>query len=316
MLPSGFAVYGAGKGAVCISCHNSRNGAASANVTDANGAVTGINITTWLHEDSEPKLATYLTGYSAPHQACQGDVVAGRNAFFLGAQTPMTSKHTAVEDICVGCHMVNNPATHLSHGAAAVNTHAFRIYDKDVQTLCGNCHGKAVNGEAIQAYVETSLTNISNKMGAALKAKIGSAPFNVVAWDAASDLYTLAIGGKNPSSLTPLVIDPVANPIVSVGLVEVHGQIGFQFTFTSNVTLQLVDATTGALKSTIQTKTFAAQMGTVKDTQATPVALYPANSNMTKAGWNYFLLEGDQSKGLHNPTFAETVIAATMAATL
>jgi hypothetical protein len=31
------------------------------------------------------------TGYSLPHQACQADVFQGRNAYFLGASTPMNA---------------------------------------------------------------------------------------------------------------------------------------------------------------------------------------------------------------------------------
>jgi hypothetical protein len=44
----------------------------------------------------------------------------------------------------------------------------------------------------------------------------------------------------------------------------------------------------------------------------TPVALYSLTGNMVRAGWNYFLVEGDQSKGLHNPSFVNAVLNATV----
>ncbi|MHB1011970.1 MAG: carboxypeptidase regulatory-like domain-containing protein, partial [Desulfobacteria bacterium] len=138
MLPSGFQMTGVGKGAICITCHNSRNGGLT-------------STTTYLHEDGQIN----PTGYSAPHQACQGDVFAGRNAYFLGTGSlPMISRHAAIEDTCVGCHMALNPKTHLSHGSVAVDSHRFRIDAADLGTLCSNCHGAGtVNGEGIQASI-------------------------------------------------------------------------------------------------------------------------------------------------------------------
>jgi hypothetical protein len=36
------------------------------------------------------------------------------------------------------------------------------------------------------------------------------------------------------------------------------------------------------------------------------------SGNLVRAGWNYFLVEGDQSKGLHNPSFVQAVLDATL----
>ena len=35
---------------------------------------------------------------------------------------------------------------------------------------------------------------------------------------------------------------------------------------------------------------------------------------IAKAGWNYFLLHGDGSEGIHNPTFSRNVVNASLAA--
>jgi hypothetical protein len=40
--------------------------------------------------------------------------------------------------------------------------------------------------------------------------------------------------------------------------------------------------------------------------------VYPLSGKLVRAGWNYFLIEGDQSKGIHNPSFATTVLNKTL----
>ncbi len=307
LLPAGFKAYGLGKGALCITCHNSRNGTYVVN-----------NVTsTYLHEDTETYNSGNPTGYSAPHQACQGDVFAGRNAYFLGGTTPMTSRHSAIEDTCVGCHMAKNPETHTSHGSPAVSSHAFRITDENKGELCANCHGEGVNGEGFQGSIEASLAALNAKMGAALIAKLKLLPnsqVNLVAYDSATDLYSIAPGAaKNPNNLQPLVVDVSQNPIVSASVEEIHGQIGFLLTFTNPVSVQLVDANGVPSGQPKDMTSFGVQMGSIKDTQLKPAAVYALNGNMVRAGWNYFLIEGDQSKGLHNPTFATTVMDNSLA---
>ncbi|HVO29118.1 MAG TPA: cytochrome c3 family protein, partial [bacterium] len=295
LLPGGFAGYGMGKGAVCLSCHNSRNGAQGTSDT-----------LTYLHEDGETYNSGNPTAYSAPHQAAQGDLFMGRNAYFMGTSLPLLSKHAAIEDTCVGCHMTLQPKTHLSHGTPAKSEHLFRIEDEDLQTLCSNCHGANVNGEAIQSQIETLLTNLTTKMGNAVKAKanaVAGGSIRVRAYDATTDFYSTA-----STSTSNVLIDVTANPITSVGIEEIHGQIGFVLTFTNPVLgVPFVDAAGNAAPSK-DMQTIAVQMGSLKDNQATPAALYALTGNMVRAGWNYFLVEGDQSKGLHNPTFATAVL--------
>ncbi|MBI4296422.1 MAG: hypothetical protein HY667_04820, partial [Chloroflexi bacterium] len=77
LLPAGFQAKDVGKGALCITCHNTRN------------AIHGDDIA--------------ITSYGAPHTAAQGDVLMGQNAFFVeaGARSP----HASLIDTCVTCHM-------------------------------------------------------------------------------------------------------------------------------------------------------------------------------------------------------------------
>ncbi|MGE5047594.1 MAG: cytochrome c3 family protein, partial [Deltaproteobacteria bacterium] len=295
-LPSGFAGYGMGKGALCLTCHNSRN-----------GVQTGSDALTWLHEDGEPYNGGNPTGYSAPHQAAQGDVFAGHNAYFLGSSLPMTSMHAAVQDTCVGCHMTLQPKGYLSHGAPARSGHLFRIEEADQQALCANCHGSAVDGAGIQGQVESQLARLAVAMGNAVKARINGFPGGLIrvrAWDPATDLYS-------STSASNLVLDVVANPVTAVDVEEVHGQIGFVLHFATPITVPFVDAAGNPAPSKALTS-FGVQMGAIKDNQATPAPLYTLSGNLVRAGWNYFLVEGDGSKGLHNPGFVTAVLNATL----
>ncbi|MCL5966146.1 MAG: carboxypeptidase-like regulatory domain-containing protein [Deltaproteobacteria bacterium] len=282
LLPAGFRVAGFGKGALCVTCHNSRNGAQSGSTTQ-----------TYLHEDTETYNSGDPTGYSAPHQACQSDVFAGRNAYFMGGTLPMISKHAAVEDTCVGCHMELQPATHLSHGSTAHDTHRFIIADNDVATLCANCHSSSVNGEGIQASIEAGLVNLKSKIETAAQTKFSGMADNIAVTGATDPATDTTIGSGSGNFSGSLV--------TSVELEELHGQIAFIFNTSSPVTFGSASASR-----------FAVQLGNIKNA-TTALAVYALNGNMVRAGWNYFLIEGDGTKGIHNPTFAQLVLNNTLA---
>jgi hypothetical protein len=272
LLPAGFSVTGLGKGALCVSCHNSRN-----------GKITST--TTYLHEDSQPTstgLVNYNggipTSYSAPHQAAQGDVFMGRNAYFMGyGNLPMISKHANVEDACVGCHIGLNPQTHTSHGASAVSGHVFYIRDQDKATVCANCHSANVDGEALVANVESMLGQLATKLENAMLNRIITAQTTT----------TVCVTDGNTSATGCL---SAVTPATTIALEEVHGQIGFN--------IQGFDVQLGSF---------------VTNTTAGGAALIPKSDVIVRGGWNYFLIEGDQSKGIHNPSFATQVLSATTA---
>jgi hypothetical protein len=54
-------------------------------------------------------------------------------------------------------------------------------------------------------------------------------------------------------------------------------------------------------------------MGSLKDVPG-GANIVPANSDLTKALWNYYLLKGDGSFGIHNPTFIDQILTNTQAA--
>ena len=118
MLPAGFQAKDVGKGALCITCHNTRN------------AVHGDEIA--------------IASYSAPHTAAQGDVLMGQNAYFAES---IRSPHASLVDTCVTCHMESTPPpAEFSYQGSGTN-HSF----KASITICATCHSDAFNGKAFQA---------------------------------------------------------------------------------------------------------------------------------------------------------------------
>ena len=95
------------------------------------------------------------------------------------------------------------------------------------------------------------------------------------------------------------------NPITGIALEEIHGQVGLMITLSYPMTITFTDGTNKTLT------TLGVQLGAVKDSANN--AVYSLAGNFVRAGWNYFLVEGDQSKGLHNPTFVQTVLGNTLA---
>jgi hypothetical protein len=345
LLPSGFAANNMGTGAVCISCHNSRNGAYNASAT------TNATTTAYLHEDSDwigsnpgasnaalvaanyPSLGTKFTSLGGPHEANQGDVFEGRNAYFLGDQTPVISPHSAVTDTCVGCHMTNNPQTYTSHGSTAHATHLFSITDAEVPTLCNSCHGNGnsnVDGASLQASVVAGLTTITKNMGNAVMERLTDsagtykAPTGYGAW---TDTGTIIIAAKGITDTTPgctltsdvscglassaavtIVTGPSSatgvNPLLSA-VVTPQGRSGITavLTFTSPVSITFAGGVANTLSS------FTVNLSSVEDALANP--LFASNGNMFKANWNYSLIVQDKSNGVHNPAFVSAVLAAT-----
>jgi hypothetical protein len=235
-------------------------------------------------------------------------VFAGHNAYFLGSSLPMASKHAAVQDTCVGCHMALQPKGYLSHGALARSGHLFRIEPADQQTLCANCDGAGIQGE-----VESQLARLAATIGSAVKAKINAFPgvlvlVRVRAWDKATDLFS-------STSTSNLVLDVVANPVTAVDVEEIHGQIGFILHFAHPITVPFVDAGGNPAPSKSLTS-FGVQMDALRDNAATPATLYALSGNLVRAGWNYFLVSGDGSKALHNPSFVTAVLNATVGKSL
>jgi hypothetical protein len=113
MLPAGFKAEDIGKGALCITCHNSKYSA---------------------HND----MVTEKMNHRAPHAGAQADVLMGENLFFVETGNP--GSHAMIEDTCVACHMPENEWKSGHSFSASV-------------TSCNNCHdgmdGAALQAEIV-----------------------------------------------------------------------------------------------------------------------------------------------------------------------
>lgn len=150
LLPAGFAAQGIGKGALCATCHNTRNGKQ-------------------VWDNPDPRR------YTAPHVAAQADVLMGQNGFLLSPLEARVSPHAiGVKDACVTCHMT------LSE-----NSHTFRAS----KGVCVNCHGAKFNADNVQEKIEELLASVREAMVArvlANKDRIAT----IRSWDPKTDTYT------------------------------------------------------------------------------------------------------------------------------
>jgi len=345
LLPGGFAASGMGAGAICITCHNSRNGAYNVSLTDSSTKLA------YLHEDSDwigsnpggsntplvtaaaapntnyAGLGTKFTSLGAPHEANQGDVFEGHNAYFLENQTPVISPHSAVKDTCAGCHMTNNPGTYLSHGATTTATHLFAITDADVPVLCAKCHAGGttnVDGASLQASVKAGLADVASAVGNAVIARINDttgaykAPTGYGTW-VDTGIVTIAKSGLtdntpgcttgtdpscNAKNTAVVSINTATNP-VTAAVVSFGRSVTVQLTFTNPVQVVFASGTTNL-------STFNVSMTSLNDNSATPQNLFAPNGNFWKANWNYELIAQDGSYGVHNPPFVSAVLSATL----
>jgi hypothetical protein len=152
-------------------------------------------------------------------------------------------------------------------------SHTFKA-SKDV---CARCHGASMTASRVQEGIETLLEEVEKTVGTKVltsRDRIAT----IRAWDPKTDKYT-----------DNFRID--AAQVASVNLSEIHGQIGLQF-----------NGRSGAK--------WYSQLGDVKDSAGKPV--FPTNDVVVRAGWNYFLIHGDSSDGVHNPKFSRTVLLATL----
>jgi hypothetical protein len=270
MLPAGFKAIGVGQGALCMTCHNTRNGA----VSDATGP---------------------SSGYRAPHVAAQADVLMGENAFFV--ETGVRGDHSFIEDTCATCHMETTPPpAELSYNLSGTN-HTFEAS----LAVCAECHG-SFNGGTLMETTEAMLHEMAEAMGAYL---IGKMPGQVQVKD-----YTPhEVEGVSMDVKSEAITLDVAN-IVSAEPTEPHGRQGYILHLAEAVDADF--APTDEDPYTLSLTEVVVQMADITTDGET--AVIAENDALVMAGWNYFLLHGDGSHGVHNPSFTLEVIRASIEA--
>jgi hypothetical protein len=204
MLPGGFKAIGVGHGAICITCHNTRNGAHNDNVA--------------------------MTSFSAPHVAAQGDVLMGQNVYFV---TPgQRGGHSYIDNTCTTCHMeLTDPPAEYSYEKGGTN-HEFGASSK----ICTNCHGQ-FQGGSLETVVTQSLADFEEFIAAAVMTNLqGLGTIHVRAYDVATDLYS-----SSASSSGNVTVNLAQNPLTGVGVGDGHGQIEFELTLTNPITITWSD---------------------------------------------------------------------------
>lgn len=270
LLPAGFQAKEVGKGALCMTCHNTRN------------AVHNI--------DAPP------TSYSAPHTAAQADVLMGENAYFVS--TSQRSPHSYVKDTCVTCHMEESPPPAEFSRQGRGTNHGFEAST----AICASCHSATFNAGALEAGTEDKLHKLGEAMSKYLLNKMTA---NVTIKDYTPHDYA----GKSYDLLSDALVMSKDN-IAAVEPTEPHGQQGFIIKFKSPLTFTYKPA--GEASHTVSLTEAEVRLGDITTDGKT--ALIATTDTLVKAGWNYFLIEGDGSEGIHNPAFVNAVLDATIAA--
>lgn len=280
MLPAGFAATGVGKGAMCFICHNSRNG--------EDPASPG---TFGLHEDGDPVFGT-LTSYQVAHHSAQGDVLMGRNAYFIaGTRSP----HSLISDTCVNCHMEQVPApADLAGSGATPNNPANHTFTADVadpstSDFCANCHGAGFNRVGLQATVESLEGQLVKAMlyDAYRQAETGATSGVYATWPVFSSTDTFTY---NDGSASGTVTNAAGD--------------------TATLTINYAGPKLVVTPATGTAETFYASL---PSSPAATDNLLPFNDTLAKAVWNYSLIDNDQSYGVHNPNFVQQLLSTTSA---
>jgi hypothetical protein len=141
-LIAGFQVVGAGKGAICMTCHNSRRGLRNDDTYDDFVGTSEIA--------------------RAPHGSSQADVLMGENAFLV--ETGIRGNHSFVADSCVNCHMEQTPPPGLLAYNLGGTNHTFAASPG----ICSNCHGAAFTADGVQSGVDANMNVLQDAVEEAI----------------------------------------------------------------------------------------------------------------------------------------------------
>jgi len=210
----------------------------------------------------------------APHEGPQADILMGQNLYFTKVGT--RGLHSMIQDSCVSCHMEStNPPPALANlnadGTYGGTNHTFYASN----TICTKCHSN-ITKETVQAPVQVKLDALKAQMEISIR-----------------NLMQAQIRAGNAIDLNGLKTVKNASDIIAVEFISSHGRQGVNVTLTGG------------------TKVSDLSLATVKIVRpaGSPVELYSvADPALGKAGWNYFMVQSDKSKGVHNPAFVNSAL--------
>jgi Cytochrome c554 and c-prime len=144
-LLAGFTATDVGRGAICMTCHNTRRG---------------------LRNDSNWDETTDRD--RGPHLGAQTDMLMGENVYLT--EVGQRGYHSQLEDSCATCHMeATDPPPDLAYNLGGTN-HTFYASND----ICAECH-TLITAEEIQGPTEMALTEIHHQLNEAWEAQISAA---------------------------------------------------------------------------------------------------------------------------------------------
>lgn len=329
VTPAGFTVEQVGKGSTCFACHNTRNFARGDDVP-----ACALGISSGSSSGASPlctPATTVLTAsgvvtvpnIATPHDGRQGDLMMGTNAYFVTTGVP--SKHMAVSDTCVGCHVQLHP-TSVSLSGSNTN-HTFKADG----TICVNCHASTLSGTPSLSQLEGQWTLAQANMFSALPGYLNQALAANSATSffvALSSYYTpvatsyttlpssTAIPGCTSSA--PCVVSVTSSQISSIWI------NGSSLVFTLSTPLSVGTAPTSVSQFSVSLANLS-----LSQTSSTVIGpqLFEPNGVLARVIWNNSEVSSITSACtgtvctknpaalvIHNPTFVFNVLAASQAA--
>ncbi len=136
-LLAGFTATDVGRGAICMTCHNTRRGLR--------------NDSTWEETTDRDR---------APHSGAQTDILMGENVYMM--EVGERGYHSQLDDSCATCHMeATPPPPDLAYNLGGTN-HTFYASND----ICADCHS-VITAEDVQGPVEMMLTEIHHQLNEA-----------------------------------------------------------------------------------------------------------------------------------------------------
>jgi len=133
-LLAGFTAMEVGRGAICMTCHNTRRGLR--------------NDSTWDETSDKDR---------APHRGAQTDILMGENVYMM--EVGERGYHAQLDDSCATCHMeATDPPPDLAYNLGGTNHTFFASND-----ICADCHS-VITAEDVQGPVEMMLTEIHHQL--------------------------------------------------------------------------------------------------------------------------------------------------------
>jgi hypothetical protein len=200
-LIAGFQAIGVGRGAICMTCHNTRRG---------------------LHnDDTFDTIRGTSDAVRASHGGPQADVLMGENAFLVNVG--IRGSHSFVTDTCANCHLERTPPpADLSYELSGTN-HTFFASDE----ICADCHGAAFNAQGVQ---DAFAANIEQ-----LQTSIEDAILDLIAEQiAAGNVIVVNLGDAGERTISDVA------EISEIEFDEAEGRLAVALTFTDQTTTGLV----------------------------------------------------------------------------